>query len=50
MFFCLNSFLDNLDRITAKDYVLTEEDILNVHYSTNGVVEYRFRFDNIPCR
>ncbi|KAF6777386.1 hypothetical protein AHF37_03232 [Paragonimus kellicotti] len=49
---CLNSnraasFLDDLDRLGAKDYMPTEQDILRTRIKTTGIVEVHFQFKNM---
>lgn len=48
---CLNflyfSFLDDLDRLGAKDYQPTERDILRTRVKTTGIVEVHFSFKNL---
>ncbi|UJR24245.1 hypothetical protein I4U23_027212 [Adineta vaga] len=43
-------FLDNIDRISAPSYILTEEDILCVQILTTEIVEYPINLDNIIFR
>lgn len=42
-----NSFLDDLDRLGAKDYQPTEQDILRTRVKTTGIVEVHFSFKNL---
>lgn len=41
------SFLDDLDRLGAKDYMPTEQDILRTRVKTTGIVEVHFSFKNL---
>lgn len=43
----LRSFLDDLDRLGAKDYQPTEQDILRTRVKTTGIVEVHFSFKNL---
>lgn len=43
--FC--SFLDDLERLGAKDYMPTEQDILRTRVKTTGIVEVHFHFKNL---
>ena len=43
----LSSFLDDLDRLGAKDYQPTEQDILRTRVKTTGIVEVHFSFKNL---
>lgn len=38
-----HSYLDELDRIAADDYVPTLQDVLRVRVPTTGIVEYTFQ-------
>jgi guanine nucleotide-binding protein G(o) subunit alpha len=40
-------FLDDLDRLGAKDYTPTEQDILRTRVKTTGIVEVHFNFKNL---
>uniref|UniRef100_A0A0B7AB27 Guanine nucleotide-binding protein G(O) subunit alpha n=1 Tax=Arion vulgaris TaxID=1028688 RepID=A0A0B7AB27_9EUPU len=40
-------FLDDLDRLGAKDYMPTEQDILRTRVKTTGIVEVHFCFKNL---
>merc|ERR1711972_881657 len=40
-------FLDDLDRLGAKDYQPTEQDILRTRAKTTGIVEVHFSFKNL---
>ena len=46
-FFVFSSFLDDLDRLGAKDYQPTEQDILRTRVKTTGIVEVHFSFKNL---
>ena len=46
-FFYSSSFLDELDRLGAKDYMPTEQDILRTRVKTTGIVEVHFSFKNL---
>lgn len=46
-FFLIFSFLDDLDRLGAKDYQPTEQDILRTRVKTTGIVEVHFSFKNL---
>ena len=41
------SFLDDLDRLGAKGYMPTEQDILRTRVKTTGIVEVHFTFKNL---
>ena len=41
------SFLDDLERLGAKDYQPTEQDILRTRVKTTGIVEVHFSFKNL---
>ncbi|KAI9580599.1 hypothetical protein GQX74_011269 [Glossina fuscipes] len=41
------NFLDDLDRLGAKDYQPTEQDILRTRVKTTGIVEVHFSFKNL---
>lgn len=45
-----NSFLTDLDRIAATDYVSTQQDILRVRAPTTGIIEYPFDLEEIRFR
>lgn len=47
MSWCAFSFLDDLDRLGAKDYQPTEQDILRTRVKTTGIVEVHFSFKNL---
>ena len=40
-------FLDDLDRLGARDYMPTEQDILRTRVKTTGIVEVHFSFKNL---
>ncbi|TAQ87578.1 hypothetical protein B7494_g4087 [Chlorociboria aeruginascens] len=42
-------FLDNIDRIFAKDYLPTDEDILNARFRTTGITESLFHLAKRNC-
>ncbi|XP_076481487.1 G protein alpha o subunit isoform X3 [Bombus vancouverensis nearcticus] len=44
---CLQVFLDDLDRLGARDYQPTEQDILRTRVKTTGIVEVHFSFKNL---
>ena len=45
---CLTySFLDDLDRLGAKEYQPTAQDILRTRVKTTGIVEVHFSFKNL---
>jgi predicted transcriptional regulator len=46
-FSVFSSFLDDLDRLGAKDYQPTEQDILRTRVKTTGIVEVHFSFKNL---
>lgn len=43
-------YLDSLDRISLKDYLPTEQDVLRVRVPTTGIIEYPFMLENITFR
>lgn len=43
-------FFDNLDRIAAKDYVPTNQDILHARKATKGITEFVIPVNGIPFR
>ncbi|KAK9678914.1 G-protein alpha subunit [Popillia japonica] len=43
-------FLTEIDRITASDYLPTEQDVLRVRVPTTGIVEYLFNLSKIKFR
>lgn len=42
-----DSFLDDLDRLGAREYQPTEQDILRTRVKTTGIVEVHFSFKNL---
>lgn len=42
--------MDSLDRISTKDYLPTEQDVLRVRVPTTGIIEYPFVLENITFR
>ena len=46
----LPSFLTDLERIQAEDYLPSEQDILRSRVPTTGIIEYPFDLDNIVFR
>ncbi|KAI8419970.1 hypothetical protein MSG28_008575 [Choristoneura fumiferana] len=42
-----DNFLDDLDRLGARDYQPTEQDILRTRVKTTGIVEVHFSFKNL---
>ncbi len=49
-FLIKKSFLDNIDRISAKDYMPNEQDILRSSIKTTGIVETRFKCKDMDVR
>ncbi|KAG8263146.1 G-protein beta/gamma-subunit complex binding [Homalodisca vitripennis] len=45
--YVIGRFLDDLDRLGAKDYQPTEQDILRTRVKTTGIVEVHFSFKNL---
>ena len=45
-----NSYLSDVDRIAATDYLPTQQDILRVRVPTTGIIEYPFDLDSIIFR
>jgi len=45
--YSFSSFLDDLDRLGAKEYQPTEQDILRTRVKTTGIVEVHFSFKNL---
>ncbi|CAF2332385.1 unnamed protein product [Rotaria sp. Silwood2] len=43
-------FLDDIDRISAKDFEPTEDDILRVRIPTTGIVQEDFQFSHVRLR
>lgn len=44
------SYLMEIDRVAATDYLPTEQDILRVRVPTTGIIEYPFDLDEIRFR
>lgn len=44
------SYLDDLERISAAEYLPTEQDILRARQPTTGIIEYPFDLDGIVFR
>ncbi|KAH7717906.1 guanine nucleotide binding proteinq polypeptide [Aphelenchoides avenae] len=49
-FFEIDSYLDALDRLSASDYVPTEQDILRARVATKSIVEYSFLLKKVTIR
>lgn len=50
-FFLLNfSYLMEIDRVAALNYLPTEQDILRVRVPTTGIIEYPFDLEEIRFR
>uniref|UniRef100_A0A1A8I751 Guanine nucleotide binding protein (G protein), alpha 15 (Gq class) n=1 Tax=Nothobranchius kuhntae TaxID=321403 RepID=A0A1A8I751_NOTKU len=43
-------YMNNLDRISAQDYIPTEQDVLRVRFPTTGIHDYAFTVKNITLR
>lgn len=43
-------YMSNLDRISAQDYIPTEQDVLRVRFPTTGIHDYSFTIQNITLR
>ncbi|KAF7688535.1 guanine nucleotide-binding protein subunit alpha-11-like [Silurus meridionalis] len=43
-------YLDDIDRISAQNYIPSEQDILRVRVRTTGVIEYPFTISNVVFR
>uniref|UniRef100_A0A3Q2CQ64 Guanine nucleotide binding protein (G protein), alpha 15 (Gq class), tandem duplicate 1 n=1 Tax=Cyprinodon variegatus TaxID=28743 RepID=A0A3Q2CQ64_CYPVA len=43
-------YLSNLERISAHDYIPTEQDVLRVRFPTTGIHDYSFTIKNITLR
>ncbi|THV05755.1 G-alpha-domain-containing protein [Dendrothele bispora CBS 962.96] len=41
-------FLNELDRIATRDYIVTDDDIVRARLKTVGIQEYKVRFKNAP--
>lgn len=50
MYFCCYSYLDDLDRIFADDFIPTTQDVLRVRVPTTGINEYHFDIRNVIFR
>lgn len=50
LFSLLCSYLSDVDRIAAPDYLPTQQDILRVRVPTTGIIEYPFDLDSIIFR
>jgi guanine nucleotide-binding protein G(q) subunit alpha len=46
----LCSYLSDIDRVAATDYLPTQQDILRVRVPTTGIIEYPFNLDEIVFR
>lgn len=44
------SYLSEIDRVAAHNYLPTEQDILRVRVPTTGIIEYPFDLDEIRFR
>lgn len=44
------SYLEEIDRVAARNYLPTEQDILRVRVPTTGIIEYPFDLDEIRFR
>lgn len=44
------SYLQEIDRVAARDYLPTEQDILRVRVPTTGIIEYPFDLEEIRFR
>lgn len=47
-FFC--SYLNELDRIAAAQYLPSQQDVLRVRVPTTGIIEYPFHLENVVIR
>lgn len=45
-----SSFMSNLERISAQDYIPTEQDVLRVRFPTTGIHDYSFTIKPITLR
>lgn len=43
-------YMNNLDRISAQDYIPTEQDVLRVRFPTTGIHDYSFTIKTITLR
>lgn len=50
LFVTINSYLMEIDRVAATDYLPTEQDILRVRVPTTGIIEYPFDLEEIRFR
>lgn len=50
IFIFIFSYLSDIDRIAAPDYLPTQQDILRVRVPTTGIIEYPFDLDSIIFR
>lgn len=50
VFSFFSSYLSDLDRVAAPNYLPTQEDIVRVRVPTNGIYEYAFELDDIIFR
>ena len=46
----MNSFLDEIDRISAHNFTPTDDDILRVRIPTTGIVQEDFQFSHVKLR
>ena len=44
------SYLSDIDRVAAHDYLPTQQDILRVRVPTTGIIEYPFDLEEIRFR
>lgn len=49
-FLLIFSYMNSLDRISAQDYIPTEQDVLRVRFPTTGIHDYSFTVKNITLR
>ena len=47
---CINSYLNDLDRISDTAYLPTQQDVLRVRVPTTGIIEYPFDLENVVFR
>lgn len=47
---CVNSYLNDLDRICDSAYLPTQQDVLRVRVPTTGIIEYPFDLENVVFR
>ena len=50
LFMYIPSYLSDIDRVTAEDYVPTQQDVLRVRVPTTGIIEYPFDLENVIFR